>query len=413
MKYWEEVIREIQKKADGEKFRSRDAQISFPSLDDIIIAPAQLERLPLDSFREEIDTKVVIGKSKIENPLVLQTPVYISSFSYGEVSKTAKKAFALGAGLAGTAICTGEGILAEEKEICKENDTKMIVQWTSGRFGVNIDYLNSGDAIEICIGRSINPGMGEYLPFKKIDTNVAKARKVSKGLNILSPPCHLDLESSEDIERHVELLREVTNYKIPIIVRLIGGNVYEDTRIVIESGADAIAIESGEEERMSYLSPIFEHVGVPFLGIFAPAVEALRDSGEEDVKLLVSGPIRNGIDVFKALALGADAVGLSTSAKIAIGCKLHKDCYSGECPSGIATHVPELEEKLNWREAGIKLNNYLETITKELKFLTALTSHNSIEDVTIEDVRALSYNTASITGAKLIGYERQLLMWEH
>lgn len=408
------VIKEIQKKAEEGNYKNMDSKLSFPTLDDLIISPAQLENVPIDSFREKIDTKVIIGKEDIKNPLILKTPVFISSFSYGEVSKTAKKAFALGAGLSGTATSTGEsGSLSEEKKICEENDTKLIVQWASGRFGVDIDYLNSGDAIEIKIGSGTNPGLGEYLSYEKIDANVAKVRGVRKGLNILSPPRHLDLESGEDLEKHVELLREVTDYKIPIIVKLAGGNIYEDTRLVIESGADAIAIDSGEDERMSYISHVFEHIGVPLVGVFAPAVEALKDSGEEDIKLLVSGPIRNGIDVFKALALGADAVGIGTAAKIAIGCEYHKNCHSGECPTGIATHVPELEEKLNFREAGIKLNNYLETITNEVKMLTGITAHNKVGDVTIEDVRALNYNVASITGAKLIGYERRLLMWEH
>lgn len=417
MKYpiWNEnIIEEIQKKADGEKFRKIIGNISFPSLDDLIIAPAQLERLPVDSFRDDMETKVKIGKGDIENPLILQTPVFISSFSYGEISKTAKKAFALGAGLAGTATSVGEGdSFNEEKEICEENDAKLFVRWTSGRFGVDLDYLRSGNAIEINIGSGTNPGLGEYLPFEKVDAKVAKSKGFPKGLNILSPPRHLDLESSEDLEKHVELLRDVTDYKIPIIVKLTGGNIYEDTRIAIESDADAIAIDSGEDERMSYISPLFEHIGVPLIGIFAPAVEALRDSGEEDVKLIVNGPIRNGIDVFKALALGADAVGIGTAAKIAIGCEYHRNCHTGECPAGIATHVPKLEEKLNWREAGIKLNNYIETITHEVKMLTAMTSHNNIEEVTIEDIRALNYNAASITGTKLIGYERRLLMWEH
>ena len=412
---WDEkVIEEIQKKAKGVKYKNADYKISFPTLDDLIVTPGQLERLPVDSFREKIDTKVVIGKEDMENPLTLQKPVFISSFSYGEISKSAKLAFALGAGLSGTAISTGEGgTINEEKEICKNNDTKSILQWSSGRFGVDLEYLNSGDAIEINVGRGHNPGLGEFLPFEKIDSKIAKSRGIQKGINLLSPPKHLDMDSGEDLEKHVELLREVTDYKIPIIVKITGGNVYEDTRIAIESGADAIAIDSCEDERMSNISPIFRHIGVPFIGIFAPAIEALKDSGEEDVKLLVNGPIRNGIDVFKALALGADAVGIGTAAKVAIGCEYNMDCYSGKCPSGVATHIPEKEENLNWRESGNKLNNYINSINDEIKLLTGITSHNKIEDITIEDVRALNYDSASITGAKLIGYERRLLMWEH
>ena len=130
------------------------------------------------------------------------------------------------------------------------------------------------------------------------------------------------------------------------------------------------------------------------------------------MKLFVLGGMRNGLDAYKAMAMGADGVGFGAAAEIAMGCRACMACHIGNCPYGITSQVPEFRARLDPVEAGQRLANFITATAEELKILTMLSGHSDIRELSGEDLRAMEPNIAAITGLKLIGYDRPLSMWE-
>lgn len=382
----------------------------LPGFDDLVVVPSQLAGPPpVDKYREKVDTGVVIGEW-LEKPLRLKTPVFVAAMSFGAISKAGKMAFAYGASKAGTFTNTGEGgLLDEELAVCRELGGFLVVQWSTGRFGVSARYLKGADAVEIKVGQGAKPGMGGHLLAEKVTDEVARVRGIPLGTDALSPCRHLDIDSVDDLRKHVQLIRSVTENKVPVMFKLGPGRVYEDVKLAVELGADAVVIDGAEGGTGCAPGVVIEHAGIPTLGVFAPARKALEETGAKrrGVKLLVMGGIRNGSDAFKALALGADAVGVATAAMIAIGCTACQACDTGRCPKGIAGEGAA--QPLDYQEAGEALANFLGAVTEEIKVLAALSGHSSLKGIGIDDVRALNVNASYITGAKLIGYEKPLL----
>lgn len=413
------VVRSIWKKAKTGEYlvRGFGTNRPYPNLDDLVVVPAQLTGpAAVDKYRESINTRVIIGED-LARPLVLETPVFIAAMSFGAISKPGKLAFAYAAAKAGTATNTGEGgSPPEELQACREGgEGKIVAQWSTGRFGVNTEYLRMADAIEIKIGQGAKPGMGGHLMAEKVSPEVARVRGIPLGTDALSPCRHLDVDSVDDLKKHVQLLREITNYEIPIIIKLGPADVYDDIVKAVELGADAVAIDGGEGGTGCSPAVASDHAGVPTLGLFAPAVRALRDTGaaERGIKLMLMGGIRDGADIYKAIALGADCVGIATAAMIAIGCTACELCHTGKCQPDIATQKPDEEIRLDWRRAGGELFNYIKAITEELKVLTALSGHGDISELSPEDLVAMTYDASAITGIKLMGLDRPVPLWEN
>ena len=211
----------------------------------------------------------------------------------------------------------------------------------------------------------------------------------------------------------VDFLRNATDYKYPILFKLGPSRPYADVAACIEAGADAISIDGlvGGTGCSPDLVP--QGVGIPTIACIPPAVQALKDYGvHRKVKLIALGGIRNGLDSFKALAMGADAVGFGSAAEVAMGCRVCYACHKGNCPYGITSQKPEMRARLDPVEAGTRLANFIHATAEEIKILTMLSGHSRISDLSTEDLRAMDMNTAALTGLKLAGYERPLPMWE-
>ncbi len=424
------AIEEIHHKAQTGEYllRGFGTQQPTPNFDMITVVPSQIaSTAPLDKYREQCDMEVIIGEEMCEQPTHLKLPFLWPAMSFGALSKEAKMALAIGAAMTGIATNTGEGGLVPEeawlsrgytdKELTNkkwEPGGYLIIQWSTGRWGVSVDYLKSGDGIEVKIGQGAKPGMGGHLLGDKVTEEIAEVRGIPMGSDALSPCRYYDVQSLEDMKHMVEFLRDVTNYQLPIFFKLGPSRPYEDVAACIEAGADAISIDGLVGGTGCSPDLVTQGVGIPTIACLPPAVQALKDYGvHHKVKLIALGGIRNGLDAFKALAMGADAVGFGSAAEIAMGCRVCYACHKGNCPYGITSQKPELRARLDPLEAGQRLANFINATAEEVKILTMLSGHGRTIDLSTEDLRAMDLNTAALTGLKLAGYDRPLPFWEN
>ena len=386
--------------------------------DKILINASQVTNPPIDPLREPMETRTFLGKkpSKIErNPdgslkdnlppqLELEMPIMFSAMSYGSISYNAHESMARAAQALGTFYNTGEGGLHED---FYKYGANTIVQVASGRFGVYNDYLNAGAAIEIKMGQGAKPGIGGHLPGTKIVGDIAKTRMIPEGSDAISPAPHHDIYSIEDLRQLVFSLKEATEYKKPVIVKVAAvHNIAAIASGIARSGADIIAIDGFRGGTGAAPTRIRDNVGIPIELALASVDSRLRDEGiRNTVSLVVGGSIRNSADVVKAIALGADAVYIATGALIALGCHLCRNCQSGNCNWGIATQKPELVRRLNPDIGYRRLVNLLTAWNREIKELMGGMGINSIE--------ALKGNRLMLRGIGLTEKELEILGISH
>jgi len=373
----------------------------FPHFDDLVILCAQNSRPPVDHYREPCNTEVTLGGRHAARPIMLKTPLIIGAMSFGAISREAKLASAIAASRIGIAVSTGEGgMIREEREMAPI----LITQYASGRFGVSADYLQSADAVEIKIGQGAKGGQGGLLMGEKVTEEVAMVRGIPVGSDAVSPARHLDIVGPEDLKMKIEQLREITDWQVPVIVKYSAGRVGDDVKIAAKAGADIIVVDGKQGGTGAAPDIIIEHAGMPTLPALVEAVRALKESGVRDeVNLVISGGIRNGADVAKALALGADAVAMATSVMIAMGCRACGLCATGRCPRGITTQDQALRRRLRVDEAASLVENYLRATTEELEMFTQLAGKTDVRNLERDDLRALSLDSSAITGVKLVG----------
>ncbi len=362
--------------------------------DKMLINASQVTNPSIDPLREPMETRVSLGskpreverdeagriRNNLPPQLSLSMPVMFSAMSYGSISYNAHESLARAAEELGVFYNTGEGGLHEDFYRYGPNT---IVQVASGRFGVHPEYLNSGAAIEIKMGQGAKPGIGGHLPGAKIVGDVSRTRMIPQGSDAISPAPHHDIYSIEDLRQLVYSLKEATDYKKPVIVKIAAvHNVAVIASGVARSGADAIAIDGFRGGTGAAPTRIRDHVGVPIELALAATDKRLRDEGIRDnVSIIVGGSVRSSADIVKAVALGADCVYIATSALLALGCHLCRSCHSGRCNWGIATQVPELVKRLNPDVGYRRLVNLLTAWRHEIKEMMGGMGINSIESL--------------------------------
>ncbi|MEI6578362.1 MAG: glutamate synthase-related protein [Eubacteriales bacterium] len=358
-----EIISDVylQAKSGGVLLSSMGNPKPFPIYwDKLLINASQVTNPSIDPLREPIETKTFLGKkkavidrdekgniiTKTDPQLELKVPIMFSAMSYGSISYNAHECLARAATELGIYYNTGEGGLHEDFYQFGPNT---IVQVASGRFGVHKDYLEAGSAIEIKMGQGARPGIGGHLPGGKIVGDIAKTRMIPEGSDAISPAPHHDIYSIEDLRQLVYSLKEATNYKKPIIVKIAAvHNVAAIASGIARSGADIIAIDGYRGGTGAAPTRIRDNVGIPIELALASVDERLRQEGiRSDVSIVAGGSIRSSADVVKAIALGADAVYIATAPLLALGCHLCATCFTGKCNWGIATQEPELVKRLN------------------------------------------------------------------
>ncbi len=418
--YTPDVITEIYRQASsgGVLLSSMGNPKPYPVYwDKMLINASQVTNPSIDPLREPMETKVFLGKKpeikfdekgnyigKKTPGLTLDTPILFSAMSYGSISKNAHESLARAATNLNTYYNTGEGGL--NKDFYKYGKNT-IVQVASGRFGVHQDYLEAGAAIEIKMGQGAKPGIGGHLPGAKILEDVSKTRMIPMGSDAISPAPHHDIYSIEDLRQLVYSLKEATNYKKPIIVKIAAvHNVAAIASGIARSGADIIAIDGFRGGTGAAPTRIRDNVGIPIELALAAVDQRLREEGiRNEVSLIVAGSVRCSSDIIKAVALGADAVYIGTPALLAMGCHLCRSCHSGKCNWGIATQRPDLVKRLNPEIGHERLENLVHAWTHEIKEFMGGMGINSLE--------ALKGNRLMLRGIGLTQKELDILGIQH
>ena len=389
----------------------------IPHFDDLLFLGASMSRYPLEGYREKCTTRVTLGTRFAKKPIELDIPITIAGMSFGSLSGPAKESLGRGATLAGTSTTTGDGGMTEEE---RGHSEKLIYQCLPSRYGMNPDDLRRADAIEVVVGQGAKPGGGGMLLGQKISDRVAEMRNLPKGIDQRSACRHPDWTGPDDLEIKILELREITDWKKPIFIKIGGARPYYDTTLAIKAGADVVVLDGMQGGTAATQEVFIEHVGQPTLACIRPAVQALQDLGmHREVQLVISGGIRNGADVAKALALGADATSIGTAALIAIGdndpiweeeySKLgttagcYDDWHEGLDPAGITTQDAALMSRLDPIVGGRRLANYLKVMALEVQTLARACGKSHVHNLEPEDLCALTIEAAAMAGVPLAG----------
>lgn len=272
----------------------------------------------MEGYREKCNTQVTLGTRFAKKPIVIETPVTIAGMSFGALSANAKEALGRGASAVGTSTTTGDGGMTPEE---RGQSTKLVYQYLPSRYGMNPDDLRKADAIEVVLGQGAKPGGGGMLLGQKITERVAKMRTLPMGVDQRSACRHPDWTGPDDLAIKILELREITDWQVPIYIKVGATRTYYDVKLAVKAGADVIVVDGMQGGTAATQEVFIEHVGIPTMAAIPQAVQALQEMGmHRKVQLIVSGGIRNGADVAKCMALGADAVAIGTAALIALGC---------------------------------------------------------------------------------------------
>ena len=398
--------------------RGGGAKRRLPHFDDLLFLGASMSRYPLEGYRERCGTDVALGGRHGAEPIRLAIPITIAGMSFGALSGPAKEALGRGATAAGTSTTTGDGGMTEEE---RGHSAKLVYQYLPSRYGMNPDDLRRADAIEIVVGQGAKPGGGGMLLGQKISDRVAAMRDLPRGIDQRSACRHPDWTGPDDLEIKILELREITGWRVPIYVKVGGARPFYDTALAAKAGADVVVLDGMQGGTAATQDVFIEHVGQPTLACIRPAVQALQDLGlhRDGVQLIVSGGIRSGADVAKALALGADAVSIGTAAMIALGdndprweeeyralgttAGAYDDWQAGNDPAGITTQNPALAARLDPVAGGRRLANYLKVMTLEAQTIARACGKSHVLNLEPEDLCAVTMEAAAMARVPLAG----------
>jgi glutamate synthase domain-containing protein 2 len=414
-----DVINEIQRAATEGIYdiRGWGAKRRLPHFDDLVFLGASMSRYPLEGYRERCDTNVTLGTRYATKPIELKIPITVAGMSFGSLSAQAKEALGRGASAVGTSTTTGDGGMTPEERLSSKT---LVYQLLPSRYGMNPDDLRKADAIEVVLGQGAKPGGGGMLLGQKISPRVAEMRDLPPNIDQRSACRHPDWTGPDDLEIKIRELREITDWEKPIYVKVGASRTYYDTMLAVKSGADVIVVDGMQGGTAATQTVFIEHVGIPTLAAVRQAVEALTELDmHRKVQLIVSGGIRTGADVAKALAMGADAVSIGVAALIALGdnspaldeeyrkigsgAGYYDDWQAGNDPAGITTQNDELAARLDPVLGGRRLANYLRTLTMEAQIIARACGKSHVHNLEPEDLAALTLEAAAMAGVPLAG----------
>ena len=408
------------------EIRGLGANRKLPHFDDLVFLGASLSRYPLEGYRERCATTTLLGTRYASRPVELKIPITIAGMSFGSLSANVKEALGRAATEMGTSTTTGDGgMTAEERRSSKT----LVYQCLPSRYGFKPDDVRRADAIEIVIGQGAKPGGGGMLLGQKINPRVAKMRVLPEGVDQRSASRHPDWTGPDDLVIKINELREITDWEIPIYVKVGATRVSNDVKLAVQAGADVVVVDGMQGGTAATQTVFIENVGIPTLAAVRQAVDALDELNMRGtVQLIVSGGIRTGADVAKALAMGADAVSIGQGVLFALGCNHDQyfeggafrsaeadyaalgtapgychHCHTGRCPVGITTQDAVLEQRLEPATGARRVRNYLKTLTMELTTVARACGKKNVHHLEPEDMVALTVEAAAMARLPLAG----------
>ena len=401
--YWDRnTLREIRTKADIGRYRVRGygAFKHLPTFDDLTFAfdPSTLAKLGKIGDKVQLTTQ--LGGRYASVPIINDIPISISAMSYGALSKATKTSMGLASAMVGTSTNTGEGgMLPEERAAAKH----MIYQITPGRFGFSIHDLRRADAVEFYISQGAKPGLGGQLMASKVTDELANIRSIPKGIDLRSPSRHPDILGADDLVIKIEELREATDWRIPISIKIGAGHMRHDIKIAVKDMVDMVAIDGIQGGTGAAPELILENIGIPSLAAIIQAIDGVEEMGRrKDITLMLMGGIKDGVDAAKALALGADATAIGTAAILAGSCIACVQCHSNKCPTGITTHKEDLESRYEIERNAQWIATFLRNMAREVSAVTLACDKTNCHDLDRNDLRALTPEASAITGIPML-----------
>src|SRR5580698_249960 len=408
------------------EIRGLGAKRRVPNFDDLLFLAASLSRYPLEGYRERCATRTVLGTRFASRPIELATPITIAGMSFGALSARVKDALGRAATAVGTSTTTGDGGMTSEE---RASSKTLVYQCLPSRYGFNPDDVRRADAIEIVIGQGAKPGGGGMLLGQKVNPRVARMRTLPAGVDQRSASRHPDWTGPDDLVIKIKELREITDWEKPIYVKVGATRVFNDVKLAVHAGADVIVVDGMQGGTAATQTVFIEHVGIPTLAALRQAVDALDDLNMRGtVQLVISGGIRSGADVAKALAMGADAVAIGQGMLMALGCNsdtyfqngaLHSaaadyaalgtsagfchHCHTGKCPVGVTTQDAVLEQRVQPEEGSRRVRNYLKTLNMELTTIVRACGKQNVHHLEPEDLVALTVEAAAMARVPLAG----------
>ncbi|WP_028310938.1 FMN-binding glutamate synthase family protein [Derxia gummosa] len=408
------------------EIRGLGAKRKVPHFDDLVFLGASMSRYPLEGYREKCTTKTVLGTRFAKKPIELDIPITVAGMSFGALSANVKEALGRAATELGTSTTTGDGGMTKEE---RESSKTLVYQCLPSRYGFNPDDVRRADAIEVVIGQGAKPGGGGMLLGQKVNPRVAKMRTLPQGVDQRSACRHPDWTGPDDLLIKINELREITDWEKPIYVKVGATRTFHDVKLAVHAGADVVVVDGMQGGTAATQTCFIEHVGIPTLAAVRSAVDALEDLNMKGkVQLIVSGGIRTGADVAKALAMGADAVAIGQGVLMALGCNSDTyvnngqhlsalgeyealgtqpgfchHCHTGKCPVGVTTQDAILEQRLEPLVGAKRLKNYFKTMNMELTTIARACGKQNVHHLEREDLVALTVEAAAMARLPLAG----------
>jgi len=379
---------------------SMGSQKKLPfSMDDLYFIPAQINKIPLNK-EEHVNSTVTLG-NHAEKPFTVSSPILISGLSFGAVSKNVKLVILKTAKELGIGFNSGEGgLVDEEKSLGWDN---RILQYATGRFGVDEEHLKQASAVEIRFGQGAYPGKGSYLPAEKMTREVAHIRGLEPRKGAYSPAHHEDITNPQELEDKISWLRFLTE-GAPIGAKIGCGDVKNDVKILAQAGVDFITLDGFGGGTGATDLYVRENVGIPLLAAISQAHDTLKELNLQDkISIIASGGLRSSADFAKSLALGADAVYIGTAALIAINCQQYRICYTGLCPTGVATQNPQLVKQIDIEEGVERLTSFIKLSSREIENLTRIVGKDDVNQLDRSDIISVNKDLAEICGVRWLG----------